>query len=132
MHISSAFFEQPTPFPHIPLVYSSFTTHFNILPINFRRTNNFGVYKSYRQMRFTGSGIKKNFFYLFLITTANGGKMTTEYYAIYAFTLAQRRLPVFRGSARVSCAATMDRRLLLHATHVSRKVVTCTLHLVLV
>jgi len=38
---SSAFFEQATPFPHIPLVHCTFNTHFNILHVNFRRTNIF-------------------------------------------------------------------------------------------
>jgi hypothetical protein len=34
MHISPAFFEQPTPFPHIPSVYCTFTLNFNNLPLN--------------------------------------------------------------------------------------------------
>jgi hypothetical protein len=35
MHISPAFFEQPTPFPHTPVVHGAFTIHFNYLPMNF-------------------------------------------------------------------------------------------------
>jgi len=58
MHTSSAFFEQPTPFPHISF-RCIFTTHFIILLVNFRRMN---------QLRFTGSGI----FYLFFLLISSG------------------------------------------------------------
>lgn len=35
------FFEQPTSFPHIAFVHCNFIIHFNNLPLNFRRMNNF-------------------------------------------------------------------------------------------
>ena len=38
-HNSPAFFEKPTPFPHIPFVHCTFTIRFNNLPVNFHQTN---------------------------------------------------------------------------------------------
>lgn len=43
MHVIPAFLEQPTPFPHNPLVHCAFTKHFSNLPVNFRQTNIFSV-----------------------------------------------------------------------------------------
>jgi hypothetical protein len=43
MHVIPAFLEQPTPFPHIPLVHCALTKHFSNLPVNFRQTNIFSV-----------------------------------------------------------------------------------------
>jgi hypothetical protein len=37
-HNSPAFFEQPTPFPHIPFVHCTFTICFNNLPVSFHQT----------------------------------------------------------------------------------------------
>jgi hypothetical protein len=41
-----AFFEQPPPFPHIPFFHRTFTTHFNNLPVNFRRKKMFIEFKN--------------------------------------------------------------------------------------
>jgi hypothetical protein len=35
MQTTPAFFEQPTPFPHIPFAHSTFATHFDDQPVNF-------------------------------------------------------------------------------------------------
>jgi len=32
-HVLPAFFEKSTPFPHIPFVHNTYTTHFNIVPV---------------------------------------------------------------------------------------------------
>jgi len=41
MHISSPYFEQPTPFPHIAFVDCTFRKQLNSLPVKFRQTNFF-------------------------------------------------------------------------------------------
>jgi len=43
LHQCRAFFEQPTPFPHIPFAHCNFIIHFNNLPLNFPWTNIFKV-----------------------------------------------------------------------------------------
>lgn len=73
------FFEQPTPFPHIPFVYCAFTTHFNSLHVNFCRMIIFSVWNFHHRLHYTCD------FFLPLLTTANRGKRMTPCYLIHVF-----------------------------------------------
>ena len=94
------FFEQPTPFPHIPFVRCTFTIHVAKLPANFCRMNFKNCITS-RTSQVSGFSI---FVFIFNVCSEWKKKHLTPYYAIHVFCLTYRRRMTFTGSVRVTCA----------------------------
>jgi hypothetical protein len=53
--IDPAFFEQPTPFPHISFVHCTVPIHFSKLSMNFRVKKICSISKSYHRLHFTSN-----------------------------------------------------------------------------
>lgn len=109
LHISTASFEQPTSFPHIPFLHLiiAYTKKVCLCTSAGRKFSEFKILVIDRTLQVAG------FSRIHLRLQRTVEKMRTTYYAIGVFPLTFRRRMSLRGSARVNCEAAIRDRFIL-------------------